>query len=165
MAEQRHARRVGHSVVVAIPARVKQHLGLDAGQPVYFHLARGGEVVLSVNATRAGGRPEGLALKRQLDEQIARNAILRNRVHTRDMTTLHEGMNAGYMMALKHTGPLDVRLTTIEAGLVAIYQHLVPPPPETGDDATMPLPFASPPPPESSAGEAVTPGAEPPGHP
>lgn len=165
MADQRHARRVGHSIVLAVPARVREHLGLEAGAPVYFHLVRGQEVVISMTPIRAGGRPEGLRLQHLLEQEQALTARLRQRVQTRDLTTLNEGMNAGYMLALKHGMSLATDLATIKSGLVAIYQQLAPPRAESGDDATMPLPFAPPSAPDSSAGEAVTPGAEPPGHP
>jgi antitoxin component of MazEF toxin-antitoxin module len=95
MPEQRHVFRLGRSLVVAVPAAVREHLGVDRGAAVYWHLTRGGEAVVSTAAARSGGRPEGLALERKLRAAEAELVRLRQRNEARDRTMYAEGWNAG----------------------------------------------------------------------
>jgi hypothetical protein len=95
MPEQRHVFRLSRSLVVAIPPQVREHLGIDRGQAVYWHLARGGEAVITARAQRIGGRPEGLALERKLIAVEAELLRLRQRNEARDRTMYAEGWNAG----------------------------------------------------------------------
>ena len=95
MAEQRHVYRVGTSTVVALPAAVRAHLAITRGDAVYWHVTRGKEAVLSPRAERVGGRPEGLALARQLEAALKENARLRSGDVARERTAFAEGYNAG----------------------------------------------------------------------
>lgn len=95
MAEQRRVYRVGTSIVVALPLRVRARLGVKRGDTVYWHVVRGGEAVLSTRATRRGGRPEGLALTQQLDAALADIARLRVRDEARDRALYAEGYHTG----------------------------------------------------------------------
>jgi hypothetical protein len=98
MPEQRHVFRLGRSLVLAVPAAVREHLGVDRGAAVYWHLTRGGEAVVSRAASRTGGRPEGLALQRKLRAAEAELARLRQRNEARDRTMYAEGWNAGALL-------------------------------------------------------------------
>lgn len=99
MAEQRRVFRVGHSLVVALPPEVQEHVGVKRGQAVYWSVVRGGEAVISVKQDRRGGRPEGLALKRELAAARAEVERLKQRNDARDRSMYAEGYNVGYLKA------------------------------------------------------------------
>ena len=80
MPEARKPYKHGDSQVVALPRSVREHLGVEPGDHVYFHAVRGGEVVLAATSERRGGRPEGLALVRQLAKAKQRIRSLEERV-------------------------------------------------------------------------------------
>lgn len=178
MPEQRHAYKVGHSVVVAIPATVQEHVGVELGAPLYWFTTRRGEVVLTSRAKRIGGHPEGLALQRQLDAARAEIERLRRRLAGRDQAVLHEGKSVGWAEASKYYSKLEGDI----AGLAAAVRELSarvpfrrrsrrrdappaegpPPPPRPVDEIPLPdLPSA----PELAGGDVASGGAAPPGHP
>src|SRR5574341_914183 len=99
MPEQRHVYRVGNSMVVALPARVREHLGLKAGESVYWHLVRHKEAVLTRKERRAGGHPEGLALQRELEAARRETERLRRKLGGRSLRVLGEGISQGWGMA------------------------------------------------------------------
>lgn len=95
MPEQRQVFRLSRSLVVAIPVQVREHLGIHRGGAVYWHLARGGEAVVSLRAHRTGGRPDGIALERKLIAVEAELARVRQRHEARDRAMYAEGWNSG----------------------------------------------------------------------
>ena len=99
MAEQRHVFRLSRSLVLAVPPQVRRHLGVTRGMPVYWHLVRAHEAVVSLAAERAGGHPEGLKLARALAVAHAEVARLTQRNEARDRTMYAEGYNVGYLHA------------------------------------------------------------------
>ena len=99
MPEQRHVFRLHRSLVVAIPPEVQRHLGVERGQPVYWYTVRKGEAVVTTQGKRAGGHPEGLALRRQLAVADAEVARLKQRNEARDRSMYAEGYNVGYLKA------------------------------------------------------------------
>ena len=65
--EARKLREVSRQAMVAVPAWVRRRLGVGAGDDVYFHRHRGGEVVLSSKPTRSAGTMG----RRDLEEELA----------------------------------------------------------------------------------------------
>jgi antitoxin component of MazEF toxin-antitoxin module len=124
MAEQRHVFRVGKSLVVAVPARVREHMGVERGQAVYWHLVRGKEAVLTRRDRRAGGHPEGLALQRQLTAALAEVERLRRQLAARPQRLLNQGRAHGWTDAMRAEGSLDRRLAVIDARLDEITARL-----------------------------------------
>lgn len=178
MPEQRHIYRVGTSVVVALPPRVREHLGVHIGDAVHWHLVRGQEAVLSVKAERVGGRPEGLALTRQLEAARTEIERLRRRLAVRPLRVLHEGVGVGVHQAMESLFPVEDRLRAIEEALEDLRARLpfrrryargpssrpdaAASSPRPVDAIPLPDPSSSP---VVSAGEAGTPGVQPPGAP
>lgn len=70
----------GDSHVVALPREVRDQLNVEPGDHLYFHLVRGGEVVLAATSVREGGRPEGLKLRAQLARAKQRITELEEKV-------------------------------------------------------------------------------------
>jgi len=99
MAEQRHVFLLSRSLVVALPAQVRKHLGVGRGDAVYWHLRRGQEAVLALVDARVGGHPEGMTLARKLAAALAEVARLTQRNEARDRTMYAEGYNVGYLHA------------------------------------------------------------------
>ncbi len=99
MAEQRHVFLLNRSHVIALPVAVLKQLGARRGQALYWHTTRKAEAVLSPEARRAGGHPEGLSLQRQLAIERAEVARLTQRNEARDRTMYAEGYNVGYLQA------------------------------------------------------------------
>jgi hypothetical protein len=97
MPEPRRVFRLHRSLVVAIPPHMREHLGVDRGQPLYWHKVRGAEAVLSMKPERKGGRPEGLQLEHELAVARREIARLRQRNEARDRTMYAEGYNVGYL--------------------------------------------------------------------
>lgn len=96
MPEQRHVFRLSRSLVVAVPPEVQRHLGVSRGEAVYWYLVRKGEAVVTTQGKRAGGHPEGLALRRQLTAAWAEIARLKSRNEARDRSMYAEGYNVGH---------------------------------------------------------------------
>jgi antitoxin component of MazEF toxin-antitoxin module len=109
MPEQRHVFRLGRSLVVAVPPSVRRHLGVERGTPIYWFTDQKREVVVTPNARRTGGRPEGIALRRRIADLEAEVAHLKQRNEARDRSMHAEGYNVGYLKAtealMKPHGP------------------------------------------------------------
>jgi antitoxin component of MazEF toxin-antitoxin module len=178
MPEQRYVYRVGTSHVVALPPRVREHLGILAGDSVHWHLVRGKEAVLSTKAQREGGRPEGLALTRQLEATRTELERLRRRVAARPLRVMHEGVGIGVHQAMESLFPVEDRLRAIEEALEDLRARLPfrrryprAPAPRSGESPVAAgsvdaIPLSDPPStPEVVDGGADTSGAEPPGVP
>lgn len=99
MPEQRHVFRLSRSLVVAVPRVVQRHLGVKRGQAVYWFTRRTGEAVLTKDAARVGGPPEGIALRRQLDAALAEIERLKQRNEARDRSMYAEGYSVGHRQA------------------------------------------------------------------
>jgi hypothetical protein len=99
MPEQRHVFRLHRSLVVALPPAVQRHLGVSRGEAVYWYLVRKGEAVVTLHGKRAGGHPEGMALRRQLTAAWAEIALLKQRNEARDRSMYAEGYNVGHEKA------------------------------------------------------------------
>ena len=165
MPDQRQVYVNGHSLVVALSPAVREHLGVEPGQAVYWHLTRGGEAVLGKRPVRVGGPPEGIALQKLLDGERAKVERLRRKVAARPERAVGVGMSQGWSMAMRAEGGLGEVLTLMHRELQDI-RAMLPPRRRAGPRAaTPPRSSALPPSEPSSAGEAATPGAEPPGGP
>ena len=165
MPEQRQVYRAGNSLVVALPLSVREHLRIEPGETVYWHLVRGSEAIIGKRPRRVGGGPEGIALQKQLDAARAEIERLRRKLGARPRKVLGEGISHGFSVAMRAEGSLvnvlvaiEHRLDTIEARLPMRRRD------RHGPNRPTPSPSA-PPSSDVSAGEAVTPGAAPPGHP
>lgn len=99
MPEQRHVFRLGRSLVVAIPPSIRRHLGVERGTPIYWHTDQKREVVVTPNAKRTGGRPEGVALRRQVADLQAEVIRLKQRNEARDRSMYAEGYSVGRAQA------------------------------------------------------------------
>ena len=165
MPDQRQCYVNGHSLVVALSPGVRDHLRVEPGQAMYWHLTRGGEVVLSKVARRVGGPPEGLALQKELSEARAEIARLRRKVAARPDRAVGIGMSQGWSMAMRAEGGIGQVLTLLARDVQDIKALLGPQPRAHRRTRPQPRPSAPALPPDSSAGEAATPGAEPPGGP
>jgi antitoxin component of MazEF toxin-antitoxin module len=99
MPEQRHVFRLGRSLVVAVPPSVRRHLGVERGTPVYWHTEVKREVVVTPNPKRTGGRPEGIALRRQVADLQAEVIRLKQRNEARDRSMYAEGYSVGRTQA------------------------------------------------------------------
>lgn len=162
---QRIVYRVSGSWVVAMPLWARQALSVVEGGAIYWHDAGQGAVLLSASPARPTAQRSVTNMQRQLDEARRTNEKLRKQVGALPLKTLHRGQNAGYMMALKHYARLDGDVQAVAEKLdqlVGLLGGTVRP---RRRAARKPSPSASPPSPDSSAGEAVTPGEHPPGDP
>jgi antitoxin component of MazEF toxin-antitoxin module len=165
MPEQRQVYRAGNSLVVALPLSVREHLRIEPGESVYWHLVRGAEAIIGKRPRRVGGGPEGIALQKQLDAARVEIERLRRKLGARPRKVLGEGISHGWSVAMRAEGSLVNVLVAIEHRLDTIEARL--PLRQRGRRvAVVPTPALAPPPSSpSSSGEAVTPGAKLPGHP
>jgi antitoxin component of MazEF toxin-antitoxin module len=124
MAEQRHAYRVGNSVVVALPKRVREHLGVEVGEQLYWYTTRPQEAVVTKRAQRTGGHPEGLALQRQLDAARAEIEVLRRKLAGRDQRVLHEGKSVGWAEASRYYAKLEGDIAAVRELVQSIAARL-----------------------------------------
>jgi len=109
MPEQRRAYRHGNSLVVALSSKVQAHLGVRPGHEVYWHLVRGKEVVLALTAERKGGHPEGLALRKRVEELERECERLRRKANARPEKAVNVGIAHGWAQAMRvNTETLDL---------------------------------------------------------
>jgi antitoxin component of MazEF toxin-antitoxin module len=101
MPDQRKAYRHGNSLVVALSTKVQGHLGVRPGAEVYWHLVRGKEVVLAVTAERKGGHPEGLSLRKRVEELERECDRLRRQVQARPEKAVNVGIAHGWAQAMR----------------------------------------------------------------
>jgi antitoxin component of MazEF toxin-antitoxin module len=120
MPEQRRTYKHGDSLVVALPARVREHLKLGPGREVYWHITRGKEIVLALTSKRAGGHPEGVSLQKQVIELERELARLRRKASARPERAVNMGIAHGWSQAMRVNREtldlvqwLDGRLTEI----------------------------------------------------
>lgn len=101
MAQERWMRKVGNSWVVAVPKRVRDHLGVKHAHHLHWHVAGPKEVVLSPNAQRVGGRPSGLALSDELDAARRRIVQLEAQLKAQPAAVLAEARMQEWMRRLR----------------------------------------------------------------
>ncbi|HMH76276.1 MAG TPA: hypothetical protein VK547_06590 [Candidatus Udaeobacter sp.] len=101
MGQERQMRKVGHSWVVAVPPRVREHLGVKHAQHLHWHLTGPKEAVLSPNAQRVGGKPPGLALASDLDGARRRITQLEAQLKAQPAAVLAEARMQEWMRRLR----------------------------------------------------------------
>jgi hypothetical protein len=112
MAQERWMRKVGNSWVIAVPQRVRDHLGVKHARHLHWHLAGPKEVVLSPHAQRVGGKPPGLDIADDLDAAKRRIIQLEAQLKAQPAAVLAEARMQEWMRRLR----LEVRgLPAIEA--------------------------------------------------
>lgn len=171
--QQRSVFLLGNSWVVAVPPRVRAHLKLRPGRPVYWHLTGPKEGTITPHPQRVGGKPPGLDLAGEL--QAARREVerLRRKVAERPLRVFNQGAGAGVKIVERIGYVFDDRLRAVHDDLAAIlaelgmrsprrrgrarrpraYQH------RPVEALALPAPVPSPPPPpslDSSGGDAAS---------
>jgi len=152
-------------LLVPLGARVRDHLGVGKGDQVYWHIGRKGDASLTASPMRPGGRAsphESCPRCADLDKQVRE---LTGQLHSRRAGEGRQYFNQGYMTATRLAGmpaaDFGVLLDLVKSIRADVPRRREPRPPH----AANPSPSAPPPSEPSSAGEAATPGAEPPGGP
>jgi hypothetical protein len=151
--------------LVALPAEVRRHLSLVAGAKVFWHVDRPRYVMLTASGRTRRGRPRVSAdcpACAKYREEIER---LRGLLRSSSVPTYNEAIRDGWAQAMRHYTRLDGDLLTLAekidrlaatvAAGVRVRARVVRPP----------KPSPSPSPSVDVAGEAVTPGVQPPGNP
>lgn len=165
MPDQRKAYRHGNSLVVALSAKVQAHLGVRPGHEVYWHLVRGKEVVLALTAERKGGHPEGLALRKRVEELEREVDRWRRKAQARPDHAINTGIAHGWAQAMRQNTEmvdlvkyLDGRFDDLAARIPFRRRPGRPARPPaaevTREVETMPAPVLSSP--ESSGGDAAS---------
>jgi antitoxin component of MazEF toxin-antitoxin module len=90
MAQERWMRKVGNSWVVAVPPRVRAHLGLKHAGHLYWHLKGPKEVILTPHPQRVGGKPAGQELAPALDAARRRIVELEAKLAAQPEATLRK---------------------------------------------------------------------------
>lgn len=92
---EREARRKGSGWVVALPAFVRRRLGITDPGPVYWHVARRAEAILTTTRERRSGGPDTTSLIRELEQANRLVARLRQRNESRERALYAEGYALG----------------------------------------------------------------------
>jgi len=143
--QQRSLYLTGNSWVVAVPPRVRKHLRVKGGRPVYWHLTGPREATITPGPARVGGKPPGLDLADELAAARREISRLKARVRARPTRVYHEGTSAGFSTAQRIGFAFDERLITIAADLAAIRAELGMRPPGSRPRANRPGPPRRPP--------------------
>ena len=98
MGELRRCRRRGNSWVIAIPYTIRDHLGVRSGGDLYWHLGPKGSVVLATSKVRAGGKPPGARLDKDLAAAQHTIAKLHRQLRNRPTVAFNEGMAEGFAL-------------------------------------------------------------------
>ena len=96
---ERHVVARKKQQLVALPARLREHLDLSPGQAVYWHIATKGQAILTVSGRVRAGRPRDDADCPSCGARQEEIARLRARDVMRDRALYAEGHSAGYMQA------------------------------------------------------------------
>jgi len=162
---QRHVVARKHQQLVALPALVRHHLALVAGASVFWHVIRKGEVTLTASGRSRGGRPrldaDCPSCAKYRDELDRLRAALRSS----SVPTYNEAIRDGWAQAMRHYTRLDGDVLTLAQKIDALAATLAAGVRVRATPRRRPSPSAPPPSPDVSAGEAVTPGVQPPGNP
>lgn len=111
MADKREARRKGSGWIVAIPVMVRRRLKLTDPGPVYWHLGRRGEGVLTMSPTRGAGGPDTTGILNDLAD--ARKLI--DRLRQRDASIERARYAEGYALGRQDERDLLARPTSKRA--------------------------------------------------
>src|SRR5262249_40495018 len=95
MADKRRARRQGSGWLVALPPSVRHKLRLTEPGPVWWHLGRRGEAILTRTETRATGGPDTTSILAELADARQLIEVLRRRGESRDRAMYAEGYALG----------------------------------------------------------------------
>lgn len=107
---QRTLYRAGNSWVVAVPLWARRLVDRVEGGSVYWHEERSGEVVLSAEPKRGGGRPRGEAAQRQIGRLTRENLHLRRRLRARPLAALNEQIGPVMLQAIKVGLPITATI-------------------------------------------------------
>lgn len=111
MADKREARRKGSGWIVAIPVMVRRRLKLTDPGPVYWHLGRRGEGVLTMSPTRGAGGPDTTGILNDLAD--ARKLI--DRLRQRDASIERARYAEGYALGRQDEHDVLARPTSKRA--------------------------------------------------
>lgn len=107
---QRTLYRAGNSWVVAVPLWARRLVDRVEGGSVYWHEHRAGEVVLSAEPKRGGGRLGGASAERQIGRLTRENLRLRRRLRARPLAALNEQIGPVMMQAIKVGLPITATI-------------------------------------------------------
>lgn len=121
---QRQLYRSGNSWVVPVPPWARRIIARPQGGAVYWFEFRPGELVLTAEPTRAGGRPHGEKLMQQLQKLSRENTRLRRRLRAWPLGQLAQADNVGAMKGLRALLPEHALLEEIAALLRDVSARL-----------------------------------------
>jgi hypothetical protein len=151
--------------LVAIPAAVRDHLGLVAGAAVFWHLTARGSAVLTSSGRARGGKPRLDADCPSCAKYRDELDRLRNALRSSSVPSYNEAIRDGWAQAMRHYTRLDGDVLTLSEKIDALRVMIASGVRVRATPRRRPSPSAPPPSSDVSAGEAVTPGVQPPGNP
>jgi hypothetical protein len=95
----RTIRKRGSGWIIAVPSQVRRWLAISHRVQLYWHCARRGEAVLTIEPARRAGRPEVTRLTRELDAARREIEAIKQRDERRDRGMYAEGYAHGYVQA------------------------------------------------------------------
>lgn len=98
------------SLLVAIPAAARDHLGLVGGARVWWHIGAKGRLTLTVNGRAGAGRPTRSEDCPSCAKYRAELIRLRQAHAVRDVPTYNTAVREGWHQAMEHYGSLPDRL-------------------------------------------------------
>jgi hypothetical protein len=117
MGELRRVRRRGNSWVIAVPYTIREHLGVDLGTDLYWHLGAKGEAHLTTRELRRGGKPPGQNLERALAAAQQTIGKLQRQARNRPSAVYNEGVAEGFSRNARE-------VVRIGAGLEALTREV-----------------------------------------
>jgi len=163
--QQRRIFRQGGSWVVPVPWWARRAIDRADGGAIYWHDAGHGAVMLTNSPTRATGSAVLISMERELNRLRRENDRLQRKARARPLKVLNEGVNQGVGVGLKLDAAMAYAFDTLDKRLARIEESLPWNWRNRSRARGKPSPSAPPPALDVSAGEAVTPGVEPPGNP
>ncbi len=120
----RAVRRRRGQWLIPLPARARAHLGIIEERPVFWHVRRRGELVLSLSSTRTGGHPLALDLGRQLQAREREIERLRAQLAAKPLAEVRQQEAQLVLQAARMTIPLGNRLAAVEGQLRELVARL-----------------------------------------
>jgi hypothetical protein len=121
---QRRVYLFGHSWVVAVPKRVRDHLRMRSGGYVYWHLTGPREALLTRTEQRIGGKPPGLDLADELRAAHREVDRLKRKLAERPQRVFNQGTSAGYSAAARIGFAFDATLRDLRAEVRALHDEV-----------------------------------------
>lgn len=122
--EPRKLRRTNRQTMVALPAWVRRRLDGAAGDVVYWHGRRRGEVVLAAHAELPRG-PAGRAdLEEELRVAVAERDSLKQALTGHELGTHREVYAAGAMQGVRIAGPVTAQFDAIMRLLTRVLERV-----------------------------------------